>query len=58
VIEQWRVEYNTPRPHSALGYRATLARRGSARRDSLRPRARAASNVAFLCSAGHLSTSV
>ncbi|MGA7792695.1 MAG: integrase core domain-containing protein, partial [Candidatus Acidiferrales bacterium] len=21
VIEQWRVEYNTKRPHSALGYR-------------------------------------
>ena len=21
VIEQWRVEYNTRRPHSALGYR-------------------------------------
>jgi putative transposase len=21
VIEQWRVEYNTCRPHSALGYR-------------------------------------
>jgi len=21
VIEQWRVEYNTHRPHSALGYR-------------------------------------
>ena len=21
MIEQWRKEYNTPRPHSALGYR-------------------------------------
>ena len=21
VIEQWRVQYNTVRPHSALGYR-------------------------------------
>jgi putative transposase len=21
IIEQWRVEYNTKRPHSALGYR-------------------------------------
>jgi putative transposase len=21
VIEKWRVEYNTKRPHSALGYR-------------------------------------
>jgi len=21
VIEQWRAEYNTRRPHSALGYR-------------------------------------
>jgi transposase InsO family protein len=21
VIEQWRIEYNTHRPHSALGYR-------------------------------------
>jgi len=21
VIEMWRVEYNTKRPHSALGYR-------------------------------------
>jgi transposase InsO family protein len=21
LIEQWRVEYNTQRPHSALGYR-------------------------------------
>jgi transposase InsO family protein len=21
VIEQWRIEYNTRRPHSALGYR-------------------------------------
>jgi Integrase core domain len=25
VIEQWRVEYNTRRPHSALGYRPSAA---------------------------------
>jgi transposase InsO family protein len=24
VIEQWRLEYNTRRPHSALGYRPSL----------------------------------
>ncbi|HVB57787.1 MAG TPA: transposase, partial [Candidatus Acidoferrales bacterium] len=25
VIEKWRVEYNTRRPHSALGYRPPAA---------------------------------
>lgn len=30
LIERWRVAYNTVRPHSALGYRATGAGRGGA----------------------------
>ena len=29
VIEQWRVQYNTVRPHSALGYRACVETRFS-----------------------------
>ena len=29
VIEQWRVQYNTRRPHSALGYRACVETRFS-----------------------------
>ena len=28
LIERWRITYNTVRPHSALGYRATGAGRG------------------------------
>jgi transposase InsO family protein len=27
VIEKWRVEYNTKRPHAALGYRAPVRNR-------------------------------
>ena len=46
LIERWRQHYNTIRPHSALGYRPRLPRRGSPVRS---PRLRLGNRTGLVC---------